>query len=125
MATQKIERFTSQKKIILDHLKNVTSHPSAESIHRAVKRKLPSISLGTVYRILDNLEKKGEILEIPHRIGRYDGNVTPHMHFLCEKCGEISDVFQDCDVVECQKLHNLGQINYYRIYLYGLCNKCK
>ncbi|MBC7073854.1 transcriptional repressor, partial [Candidatus Parcubacteria bacterium] len=49
-----MERLTSQKKIILDYLKSVRTHPSAEEIFEKVRKRLPQISLGTVYRILKN-----------------------------------------------------------------------
>src|SRR3989344_495400 len=87
------ERITSQKKIILDYLKSVKTHPSAEIIYSAVKRKLPQISRGTVYRNLKNLKEKSEILEIPARVSRYDGDISVHGHFFCQECGKILDVF--------------------------------
>ena len=125
MVSQKTERLTSQKRIISEHLKSVTNHPSAEIVYKEVKKRLPQISLGTVYRILASLEKKGEVVEITHDISHYDGNTSPHLHFICERCDRISDIFRKCDVIQCQKLQNVGQINSYKIILYGFCKKCR
>ena len=56
-----MEKITSQKQIISDYLKNTTSHPSAENVYSEVRKKLPRISMGTVYRILTSLKEKGEV----------------------------------------------------------------
>mgnify|MGYP001773283578 CR=1 FL=1 len=122
-----MERLTCQKKIILDYLKSVKTHPSAEEIFKKVKKKLPQISLGTVYRILKNLKEKGEILEIPEKIKRYDGFVLPHAHFVCEKCGKIFDVQSECEKCEILKKKKLkvGKFKKFFIQFYGICKNCQ
>ena len=79
---------------LLDYLKSVKTHPCAEDIYKAVKKKLPNISLGTVYRVLNNFKEKGEILEIPFEVAHYDGDTSSHAHFICEKCKKIFDIFE-------------------------------
>lgn len=69
------ERITSQKKIILDYLKSTKEHPSVEKVYKEAKKKLPRISLGTVYRILDNLKKKGKILKASSNPSRFDADI--------------------------------------------------
>ncbi len=62
MATSlKKERMTAQKSFIFGYLKSVKTHPSAEVVYKEVKKKLPNISQGTVYRVLNNFKQKGEI----------------------------------------------------------------
>ena len=56
--------MTSQKSFIFDYLKSVKSHPSAEVVYREVKKKLPNISQGTVYRVLNNFKAKGELFQL-------------------------------------------------------------
>lgn len=124
MITNKKERITNQKKIILDYLKTTKSHPSAQKIYLTVRKKLPRISLGTVYRILENLKEKGEINEIFWEISHYDGDVSPHAHFICEKCGQIFDIFGDFKNLKRKKI-KVGRIKSYQVYFYGECNKCK
>ncbi len=120
-------RITSQQRIIFDYLKGVKSHPYAEIIYEEVKKKLPQISLGTVYRNLNMLKEKGEIQEIKSKLARYDADVSCHSHFICEKCGVIFDVFEK--IVEEEKIKNkkikFGEIKNFQLYLYGICNKCK
>lgn len=124
----KKERLTSQKKIVLDYLKKAHCHPSAEEVYKQVKKKLPQISKGTVYRILSNLREKGEIQEVPLPVSRYEKESPLHAHFLCEKCGRIEDVFRVCDDFD-KLLKNrrigIGKVNSYQIFFYGLCKDCQ
>jgi Fe2+ or Zn2+ uptake regulation protein len=122
-----MERETSQKKIILDYLKGVCTHPSAESVYLAVKKKLPKISRATVYRILNNLKEKKEIQEIPAEVSRFDGDISSHAHFICQNCGCIFDIFdvcRECSVLK-RKKTKVGEIKKYQITFYGNCTKCK
>jgi Fe2+ or Zn2+ uptake regulation protein len=132
-----MERTTSQKEIILEHLKSVETHPSAETVYLSVKKKLPRISKGTVYRILKGLKEKGEIQEIPGEISRYDGKTSSHAHFFCEKCQKIFDVFEKYIILKDKKLNpirfalqlsngvKVGKIKNYQIYFYGCCKNCQ
>lgn len=110
-----IERITNHKKIILDYLKSVKTHPSADAVYQAVKKRLPRISLGTVYRVINNLKEKGEIIEIPSEVTRYDGNISPHLHFICEKCVNIFDIYDKCDFLKHKKT-KVGKIKSYQVY---------
>jgi Fur family peroxide stress response transcriptional regulator len=124
MITNKKERLTNQKKVILEYLKNTKSHPSAKEVYLEVKKKLPQISLGTVYRILNQLKEKGEIREILTEVSHFDGDLTPHSHFICQKCKKIFDVFEETLKLESKKL-KVGEIKDYQIIFYGFCKKCK
>jgi len=117
------ERITSQRKIILDYLKSVKTHPSTEEVYLAVKKKLPQISLGTVYRNLKNLKEKGEIKEVFNEMSHYDGDISPHAHFVCEKCRKIFDVLEKVNISK--KKIKVGEIKNYQIYYYGFCKKCQ
>lgn len=121
------ERLTCQKKFILDYLKSVNTHPSAEEIFLAVRERLPRISFGTVYRILKNLKEKGEILEIKLDVSHFDGDILPHAHFVCQKCKGIWDLSFSCQ--NCQKIKSkrlkVGKIKSWQILFYGLCKKCE
>jgi Fe2+ or Zn2+ uptake regulation protein len=119
-----MERITSQKKIILDYLKSVKTHPSADRVYLAVKKKLPQISQGTVYRILKNFKKKGTIREVCTSVSHYDGDISPHGHFICQDCNNIYDVFEGGYELNLKKI-KAGKIKNYQVYLYGVCNKCQ
>ena len=121
------ERLTSQKQIILDYLKSVKTHPSAEKVYLAVKKKLPRISQGTVYRILNNLkEKKGAQIIPVKGIAHFDGDTSSHAHFICAKCHRIFDIFDvctECKIIKSKKT-KVGKITSYQIYFYGICKYC-
>ena len=123
----KTERITSQKKIVLDYLKGVKTHPSAEAIYKEVKKKLPHISRGTVYRILNNLKQKDEIQVIETKNRDYfDGDISSHSHFICLNCNKIYDIFDECS--KCgilnKKRVKVGKIINYKIHFYGICKQC-
>ena len=122
------ERLTSQKQIILDYLKDVKTHPTAEMVYSAVRKKLPRISQGTVYRILNNFRDKEDVQTIPVKgVTHFDGDTSYHAHFICDSCDKVFDVFDvcsQCDVLKKKRL-KVGEINHYKIYFYGTCNKCK
>ena len=124
ITNKKKERLTSQKKAVLDYLKSTKAHPSAQEVYLKVKKKMPQISQGTVYRILKSLKEKGQAQEIYCRICHYDADVSSHAHFFCQKCQRIYDVFKSFDVSRCKRT-KVGKITNYQIYLYGICKKCQ
>lgn len=121
-----MERLTNQKKTVLDYLKSVKNHPTAENVYLGVKKKLPQISLGTVYRILHNLSERRAIVKIPSEVSRFDGDTSSHAHYICKKCGAIFDVFDidnSCETLKNKKT-KVGKVENYQIYFYGTCKKC-
>jgi len=121
MTTQeKHERMTAQKSFIFGYLKSVKTHPTAETVYEEVKKKLPTISQGTVYRVLNNFKNKGEILAIDTKDNvHFDADISDHAHLICERCGNVYDVMNCC--ADCKILKNKK----YKINFYGVCNKCQ
>ncbi len=121
-------RMTKQRKKILEVLRSTTSHPTADWIYEQVKKDIPNISLGTVYRNLKVLKEMGEIMELCYgsSYSRFDGNPVNHYHFTCLECGRVMDV--DVDIAE--KLNKEaadavdGEIEYHRTEFFGYCDKC-
>lgn len=124
-----IYRESSQRKIIMQYLSQRTDHPTAASIYAELRQDHPHISLGTVYRNLEILEQQGRILCLhldPHE-ARYDGQVEPHAHFHCRRCGRIEDIpllTHTC----CQLPSHLRAAGYsierYHVDLIGFCPAC-
>ena len=87
-------RMTRQRRVILEELRHTRSHPTADELFERVRKRLPRISLGTVYRNLDLLSKCGIIQKV-RAIGaqtRYDGDTTDHSHICCVQCGRLDDI---------------------------------
>ncbi len=87
-------RETSQRRVILEELGKLTSHPTANEIYELVRKRLPRISLGTVYRNLELLSQSGLIqkLEMAGTQKRFDGTIGNHYHIRCIGCGRVDDL---------------------------------
>jgi Fur family ferric uptake transcriptional regulator len=86
-------RLTRPRRIILDVVRATDAHPTAAFVYRRVRRRLPRVSLATVYRNLRMLTAEGFLAERADEGGmRFDGNTGPHDHFTCLTCGRIYDV---------------------------------
>ena len=90
-------RYSKQRDEILDYLKSVKTHPTADEVYSEVRKIDKNISLGTVYRNLDRLSKENLILriEIANGKDRFDGDISSYYHAVCKKCGSIIDIFVD------------------------------
>lgn len=121
-------RMTRQRQVILEELRKVKTHPSADELYEKVKRRLPRISLGTVYRNLEILTRLGEIqhVEIGAGMKRFDGNTQNHYHIRCTRCARIDDV----RIGPLKQVENAlagstdYQITGHRLEFVGLCRKC-
>lgn len=88
-------RTTNQRIKILEHLKKVKNHPTAEIVFEEVRKELPAISLATVYRNLNLLAEQKQLLKFEvNGESHYDGDVCTHQHCVCKRCGKIIDIFQ-------------------------------
>ena len=87
-------RMTAQRDIVLSELRRCSDHPSADDLFERVRRRLPRISLATVYRNLQFLAGCGLIQELGYGVSgkRFDPIADPHSHFRCVNCGQIEDV---------------------------------
>jgi Fe2+ or Zn2+ uptake regulation protein len=91
-------KMTRQRHAILDVLRATTKHPTADEVFQTVRKAMPRISLGTVYRNLDLMAESGVILRLPAgKDGRrhYDGNSKPHLHVRCVGCGRMDDIEEE------------------------------
>ncbi|MCM8757565.1 MAG: transcriptional repressor [Candidatus Omnitrophica bacterium] len=129
MKKQIKRRLTKQRKVILEELRKTHSHPTADKIFQMVKKRIPHIGFGTVYRNLNLLRDQGEILELVcgKYSCRYDGNIEPHYHFFCFKCKRIFDLdISVLDELDKRVSEKSGmQVKYHRIDFYGYCKDCK
>ncbi len=94
---QPTQRNTMQKNIVLETVRSMKNHPTADMVYENLHDSFPTISKATVYRILGQLSSKGDIRKIPVPDGadRYDFCLTPHYHVRCTVCGKLDDIFMD------------------------------
>ncbi len=119
---------TNQRRVIIEELRKLDSHPTADELYEIVRRKLPRISLGTVYRNLEALAEFGEIwkLEFAGKQKRFDGNTEKHSHLRCTVCGNVEDIDIPGSERLDAELNKLlgGRIRTGRIEFYGYCKEC-
>jgi len=83
---------SKQRDVILEQLRMVHCHPTADEVYMLVKREMPRIGIATVYRNLEQLSRAGLILKLDGDIKRYDGNVMRHFHYRCPHCERVYDL---------------------------------
>lgn len=124
----KNSRITRQRMVILDELRKLTSHPTADELYEVVRRVLPHISLGTVYRNLEILSEQGHIkkLVFNNNQKRFDGNTVRHYHVRCISCNRIIDIPPNIqvEVKYSQDISEDFKIIDYCLHFLGFCEEC-
>ena len=121
-------KYSKQRAIIMDFLKDRKDHPTADTVYTNVRKTLPNISLGTVYRNLMLLTELGEIrkVQVGDGVDHFDPVTTEHDHFICTECGGVYDlpVREAFDATRYVGPEFEGEITGYTLYLRGKCKKC-
>ena len=115
---------------ILTCLRQTDTHPSADWVYAQLKPQIPDLSLGTVYRNLNLFKDQGTIVSLGTVKGveRFDGNTTPHVHFVCTGCDAISDLPQIAvpEALNQQVMQETGgMIDTCQLTCVGICQTCK
>ena len=124
-------RLTAPRHAVLEVVRGIKAHPTAEEVYRLVTRRAPGVSLGTVYRNLRQLVDAGLIGELPGPPARYDANIRAHHHFTCLRCGRIMDVEAPVAEPHSRALSRRVAartglaIKHHRIEFFGHCSECR
>lgn len=122
-------KYSKQREALLTLLKSTHSHPTADWLYQELKKNFPNISLGMVYRNLGVLSENGDItaLNIKSDKEHFDGFTHEHYHFVCNKCGFVSDINlpvpSDWDESIEQQIG--AQVDRHSLVFYGTCSKCR
>ena len=122
-------RLTTQRQIILEELSKVKTHPTASELYDMVRKRLPRIGLGTVYRNLELMAENGMILklEVGGTQKRFDATTEDHYHIRCSRCGRVDDI--DIPVidslVESAAKSTSYQILGHHVEFTGICPDCQ
>jgi Fur family ferric uptake transcriptional regulator len=122
------KRMTRQRRVILEEVRRMHAHPSADEVYAAVRKRLPRISLGTVYRNLEVLSEMGEVqkLELGGSVMRFDWDPNKHYHIRCLQCGRVDNA----PVAPMRELESdlygttVYEIIGHRLEFIGLCPAC-
>ncbi len=129
MKYKKQSRMTKQRRLILEEVRKVKTHPTAHEVYEMVRKRLPRISMGTVYRNLDVLSASGEITKLKTSGSeyRFDANTNNHYHVRCVHCGRVDDIERvSIHVPEAQVQASVDyDIIGHRLEFIGICRECK
>ena len=122
-----LKRNTLQRQIIIDTIKALDIHPSAEEIYAEIQKNHPIVGKSTLYRNLRQLAEEGLIVQINMEgFAIYDKNTHLHYHFICENCGKVIDV----EIDHTDSLHGTIYEKYglratrHEVKIFGLCPRC-
>ena len=120
-------RNTKQLELIWHAIKDDSSHPTADQIYDRVRKKLPRISLGTVYRNLQKLvtDDKLQVFMLG-RAQHFDPLVGRHQHLICESCDRVFDVKVDHqrELTPAKLPHEGFRVTSHQLAFYGVCKRC-
>ena len=127
---ERTSKHFRKRDAILQCVRSTTAHPSADWVFEHVKEQVPDISLATVYRNLALFKEQGLIrsLGTVNGVERFDGNVGPHVHFICTQCGDVQDL-PEISVPE--ELNSAvaqssgGRVDNCQLSFTGLCGECR
>jgi Fur family ferric uptake transcriptional regulator len=121
-------RLTTQRQIILEELSKVKSHPTANEVYDMVRKRLPRIGLGTVYRNLELMAESGIILklEVGGTQKRFDATTELHYHIRCMDCGRVDDIELPVQhqINEAASENTSYQVFSHHIEFSGTCDQC-
>ena len=121
-------RLTTQRQIILEELSKVKTHPTASEVYDMVRKRLPRIGLGTVYRNLELMAENGMIvkLEVGGTQKRFDATTDAHYHIRCSCCGRVDDIDVPVidSLVDAAAKNSSYQILGHHIEFTGICSQC-
>jgi Fe2+ or Zn2+ uptake regulation protein len=120
---------TPQRQVVYEAVVASHGHHSPEQIYAAVRRRIPSISLATVYNNLRLFVERGLLREVtPHSSTlRVDGNLEPHHHLVCSRCKSVRDIegeFIDFKRIS-RQLPDGFDLTQPRVEVFGICRRCR
>jgi Fur family peroxide stress response transcriptional regulator len=121
-------RKSRQREMIYEMIMARRDHPTAQEVYEALKKEMPRLSLGNVYRNIAILLEEGRLQggEFGRGTVRYDANTGSHYHFVCERCGAISDFAmpENSGMNEAARSLSRHRINGHTVRFYGICADC-
>ena len=122
-------RKSKQREMIYTIIESTDTHPTALTVYDELRKEMPTVSMGNVYRNIKILieEKRIECREFGDGVEHYDAITELHYHFVCKKCNTISDfnIPVQKEVIEIAQKATKNTITGHTIQFYGICENCK
>jgi len=121
-------KLTHQRMEIFREVAQSTDHPDVEKVYQGVRKRIPTVSLDTVYRTLGWLKELGLITTLgpPRERTRFDANLSHHHHFVCVQCGLTRDFYSDKfdKLTLPESVQSIGYVETTQVEVKGVCLKC-
>ncbi len=122
-------RKSEQRERIFEIIYQDNAHPTAQTVYDILRKEMPSVSLGNVYRNIGILVEEGRVTcrNFGDGIEHYDAILTMHYHFICQRCNRVTDFnmpVQD-DIIRLAKKKTGHTITGHTIHFFGICDLCK
>lgn len=123
------KHYSKKREAIINAVRSTTSHPTAAWVYDKLKPVYPDLSLGTVYRNLQQFKADGTIASVGVFNGQehFDGNTSPHTHFVCSVCGnviDLPDISTDQSINKVVSSRYGLSVNSHTLCFHGICNQC-
>lgn len=122
-----VTRYSAQREAVLKELSSRYDHPTAEDIYFSVKKEISNISLATIYRNLTFLSDNGKAIRFNvNGTDRFDATVETHYHFVCNRCGKVSDIeeIETTQMLKDAEKKIGGKITSHSLTFFGICKNC-
>ena len=121
-------KLTHQRMEIFREVAQSLDHPDVEKVYQGVRKRMPTVSLDTVYRTLGWLKELGLITTLgpPRERTRFDANLSRHHHFVCTQCGLTQDFYNDLfdELIVPESVQSIGHAKMTQVEVKGICLKC-
>ncbi len=120
-------KVTPQRLCVFEVLRDIPQHLSVEEVHHKVRKKIPSVSLATIYSALEYLKERGLLKEIKIDFERslYEAREDEHHHFYCRRCKKTLDIdLPPCSALKKKEIQG-HVVDEFQGYFYGICRKCR
>jgi Fur family peroxide stress response transcriptional regulator len=124
-----IRKHSRKREAVLEKIRGTKSHPSAVWVYEELRKEIPDLSLGTVYRNISVFKDEGLINSVGVVGGqeRFDGDISEHTHFICLECGSVLDVDVGLDESLTARVETDNGVDIIsrQLAFYGRCAQCK
>ena len=121
----KEQRYSQQRERIYQAVRDSREHPTAQMVYDALRPELPKLSLGTVYRNLQQMASEGRLVQLDGPVARFDAVLEPHAHLCCISCGQVSDGVLPYDAaLDCAAMGGGWTITGHSLTFTGICPAC-